>query len=330
MNPPLSLETKLGRAWAAIGALIWGATLFGPPLAGAVMHDVAQIMLLGPLILVPLTLSADHPPVEGTQPKLLAWLKRAIMISVGPSSWLVAASFYQAQSVEAALWLLPWLLTTGALALYALLTLKQRGDYNMANLATTASRLYLPGGAVWWMAWRAGFELLQFPLLIVLLTAMHFHFAGYMAPWLAAQAAEHQRATQAEQRLSLPLKVIVGGVISGMPLIAIGIQFSAGVELAATSIFTTSVMALGAYNLRQAPALWRTSRLGAAGVMISAMASFLTMLAAVMFVARHLTDLFNVTIPQMIMWHGWANGLGFALAGALGWVVLIHRRSVTA
>lgn len=309
---------KLARYVAALGGLIWTGTLFGPQLASDTMHDVAQIMLLGPLVLVPLTWSIEPTP----EPKLARWLAQLATWAMGPSSWLVAASFYTGQSIGSALMLLPWLLTTGAMMLHALLGLRRRPEHlkDIEQLAIVASRVYLPGGAVWWICWRAGFELLDFPLLIVLLTAMHFHFAGYMAPWLAAQAGRQQRRIKGA--IALPLKLIIACVISGMPLIAIGIQFSAGIELVATTIFTGGVIALGFYNLRQLPPIWRQDKRAAAGVAISALASFVTMIAAILFVARHITPAFGVTIPQMVTVHGWTNGLGFALAGALGWVSL--------
>lgn len=324
-HDPLETMTnhqKLARYVAALGALVWIGTLFGPLLASDTMHDVAQIMLLGPLVLVPLTWSIEPTP----EPKLARWLATAATWAMGPSSWLVAASFYTGQSIGSALMLLPWLLTTGAMMLHALLSIKRDPSRlkDMEQLAIIASRVYLPGGAVWWISWRAGFELLDFPLLIVLLTAMHFHFAGYMAPWLAAQAGLEQRHTSG--KLSLALKLIIACVISGMPLIAIGIQFSAGVELVATTIFTGGVIALGCYNLSQLPSIWRQDKRAAVGVAISALASFVTMVAAILFVAHHITPAIGITIPQMVMVHGWTNGLGFALAGALGWVSLTLTR----
>ena len=316
---------RLARGWAMFGGALWVGAQLGPPLAAPGLDEVARLMTLAPLVLVPLTWSQRQDASEGALERAIAW-------SLGPASALVLASFYAGQGWPQAALILPWLLVCAAMALSELLVLRlrlrDRAPIGWSRWARLAAHVYLPGGAVWWIAWRAGVELLGFPLLIVLLTAMHFHFAGYMAPWLASQAAAlgHAQTSSAARRRATG--VIVAGVMSGMPLIALGIQLSAPLEVVSTLIFALSIMALGGLNLTQLGELAKRDRLGAALLGLSALSSFVTMLAALAFVARHLTLALGVTIPQMVLVHGWVNALGFALAGALGWARCGDQRSV--
>lgn len=313
MQPKLK---KLSAINASLGALVWLTLWLAPRLGAHTEHDVARIMILAPLILVPLTLRIEHRPTSHPLEKRL-W--QFIVYTQTPFAALAVASFFCPKGIYA-LMIVPWFILTGAIALTGVINLWRDRGKHLHETCIDAGRIYLPGGAVWWIAYQAGFPLLDFPLLIVLLTAMHFHFAGYMAPWLSGQAARGWIWLRGQT--GNLWKALLIGTIMGMPMIAIGIQASKVIELIFVGIFTTSLIIVSLLNLSLLNKLWTHSKLATLGLTISGVSIFLTMFSALAFVARHLTDVFSLTIAEMVLIHGWANGLGFALCGALAWQVL--------
>ena len=96
--------------------------------------------------------------------------------------------------------------------------------------------VYLPIGGAWLVASRLGIQPLGFGDTIVLLTAIHFHFAGFAAPLLAGFAG---RAVRDRQTASQVVALAATGIILGTPLVAAGITFSPAVALVGAAIVST-------------------------------------------------------------------------------------------
>ena len=100
---------------------------------------------------------------------------------------------------------------------------------------------------------RAGLRPLGFPDLIVLLTAVHFHYAGFALPVLTGLVARVLGGPAAGAACL--------GVIAGVPLVAIGItdaQLAPGIlpprllELVASAITAASGLLVGLLQVRLA------------------------------------------------------------------------------
>jgi hypothetical protein len=202
---------------------------------------------------------------------------------------LAAASFLFDKGVFAAALAAPWFLFTCALVF-----LLQKSWQERCHLSRQAvwgfrfALLYLPIGGTWLVISRSGFEPLGFAEPIILLTAVHFHFAGFVGPILTG--------------LAKPPRWIQVGVIACPSLLAVGITLSPAIELVAALGLALSLGLTGLWQLRERSFLLRISS-------VSAMAG---MVFAGLYAFR------LVEIPTMAAWHGTTMALGFGVCGLLG------------
>jgi hypothetical protein len=151
----------------------------------------------------------------------------------------------------------------------------------------------------------------------VLLTAVHFHFAGFAAPLLAFAVRDalkwrsgdaHGLATTALLGTVCAPAVIAAGFVFSRP-----VQF-AGVLLSGASLILVSALA---WQARHA-VVERPARVL---VMISACSAVPAMALAAFYAAGEVQGELYVSVPGMALWHGLLNGVGFVLCGLLGWSI---------
>jgi len=310
------------RALPVVGALTWTGLLlarrpdpFGRPWAEA-------LLLLAPLVLVPLCVRllarVDPEPVP---PRL----RRAFLLLSLPASLSLIAALHRAPSAVAAMLAVAWLIVTLFLAAGGAQRVLSRGlRRSLAlpeDLAVDVARLLLPVGAGWAALACGGVRPLQFEDVIVLLTGVHFHHAGFVLPVLAARAA-HELPGR-------PARLACWGVMAGVPLVAVGItatQLGAGsaLELAAAWITGAAGLLVAWLHLRLA-----TRSDEPASVRILWTVAGLSLVVGAIFAAvygmRHAAGLAWPDIPWMRVLHGTPNALGFGVAGALAWTLRDRR-----
>src|SRR4051794_23041952 len=201
------------------------------------------------MTLVPLALSLLPPPA-GRWEALPLRLALPLLLVGMPGA---LAAFAVPQGVGAALLTLPWLVVAGLLALHGLARLLRLRPPHADQLCLGFGLLYLPVGAGWLTLARLGGDALGFQGVIVLLTAVHFHYAGLLASVIAAQVGGAVRAARPE--LWPAYRVVSAGVIVGPPLVAVGITFSRLVELVAVPLLALSLVGLALLTLRLLPSI---------------------------------------------------------------------------
>jgi YndJ-like protein len=185
----------------------------------------------------------------------------------------------------------------------------------LVQIALAVARIDLAVGGAWLVASRLGMRPMGIQEPVGLLTAVHFHFAGFATATIAAATlafAEKGGSQRWLRRvvllvLVLPYMVAVGFVISSPLKMTAAILFSASV--ATLAIFLRSV----ARQVGDATA--RTLLQVAAG------AVFAGMLFAAAYAVADFVGSDALTIPQMTRTHGILNAVGFCLPGLLGWLV---------
>jgi hypothetical protein len=177
-------------------------------------------------------------------------------------------------------------------------------------------------GAGWALFERAGIAPLRFAAIVVLLTAVHFHYAGFALPLLTGLAARALRGGAAQAACL--------GVVLGVPLVAVGItasQLGSGPLLEALAAWITALaglltawlhlrLAFRPYGAPLVHALWAITGLALAAGMV----------LAALYGSRAYLFIPWLDYPRMWAVHGSANGLGFAFCGLLAWN-LADRRS---
>jgi hypothetical protein len=311
-------KLAVSHASALLGALVWIALLAAPLPIDASLASIARLLLLAVLAITPLALPLAVPP-ERARYALLT--HRAATIAQPFAALLVAAAFVLPTGLTATLLAMAWALPTGLAALTGMLRMLARRNARADELCIDAGLIYLPVGAVWLLFNRLGLNPLGFGDTIVLLTAVHFHYAGFAAPILAGLLG---RQVASARPAAWPLfRLVAAGVIAGIALVATGItlaRYTPLVEVAAALLFAASLLGLAALTLGIGLPIM-TNHLARVLLAISAASLVVTMLFAAGYALGQFLGVPIVGIPRMVQVHGWLNAVGFVLCGLLAWMI---------
>ncbi|MAZ95054.1 MAG: hypothetical protein CMJ73_03315 [Planctomycetaceae bacterium] len=271
------------------------------------------ILIAAPFLIVPLGLwHLDREGVTGTG------LRRQGLIYF--ASWcsaiLLAISLLLPTGTWAGLLAIPWMLFTYILAGIGLVHFFRHVRSLNEQLCYSAALVYVAVGGTWAMVSRSGMQVMDFEPTIVLLTAVHFHYAGFALPLLSGLAIR----TMTRHHL---VRLMILLIIVGIPLVGVGIAGDPLVEIIAVGILTAGCVGLALVQLGIA---LRCSLEPARGLLlVSSLSLLLGMLLAVIYGMGEYRGEQLLGIPLMIPLHGIANSAGFSLAGLYGWRIL--RRS---
>lgn len=262
------------------------------------------LLLVGALVVVPLALPLAEPAAARTARRGRFAVARRLHLGAGA---LLTVSCVLSPGVTAGLLSLPWLAFTVLIAFFATLRFGARGGGPAGEVAIDAALLFLAIGGVWTAASRFGLPLLGFAEPWLLLTAVHFHFAGLVLPLvtgICARASPGWLATVAS-----------AGVMLGVPLVAAGI--TAGAHGMRTFECLAATWLSGA-ALLSAVLLGRAARRAGRtmpAVLLAVAAAALTIgmtLALVYAITMH-QGAPRLAIADMVATHGVINVFGFAL-----------------
>lgn len=315
-----SAHPTAGRPWAALaGGTIWLATVM--VLAPSPFETVwaRTLLMLSPLVLVPLGLSLVKTRDACASGPLFRTAEAIQM----PAALLLGGSLFLQPGLAAAALSVPWLVFTGLVALYGLTRAWDHIRGPLHDLTFDAGLVYIVVGGAWVVSDRLGFRPLDFDSVIVLLTAIHFHYAGFVLPLVTGLALRESKS-----RIGW---VAGAGVVSGIPLVAAGItatQLKLGSVLECVSASWLALAGMLAAWLHfelltQSLFIASIRRLWA----IAATSLFFSMLLAAAYGARFYLPIAWLDIPWMRALHGTANALGFGLCSLMGWVTLLRRRN---
>lgn len=293
------------------GAIVW---LVGV-LTGELDGIVALALALAPLVLVPLGMGmAATPAFAGTARRL--YDVATLAQPVGAVFVFVALAL-PSGGVGARLAAIPWLFVTGLLVLTALARGRNRGVWPLSETVIDAGLVYSAVGAVALVLYEFSITL-WFEPTIILLTAVHFHYAGFVLPVFTGLAG---RALG--QRADRGFHALTAVVLVGPALIAVGISFSPMVEVLAVGVFTIGVAVLAGYVVvRIVPTRPRTQ---GALLTLSGLALPVSMALALGYGIGTYTGLnpLGLNISTMITIHGALNAFGFAVFGMIGWRAVV-------
>ena len=256
---------------------------------------IEELLLAAPLIAIPLGLRF----VDGGEPAIgVARLFQPI------AALCVVASFQFQQGPVAGMLALPWLAVAGVCAWQAV------GYIRLSGFSPgLVGMVFFAVGGAWLAASRYGLAPMGFNEKIVLLTSVHFHYAGFSACVITMMAGLAMR----ERPGALRFAEI--SVMMATPLLAIGITYSRLVELIAAVWLAAGMIALGwllVTRVSGAYSGWRAVLLRAAGASLFASMSLAAAYAIGGFPERGPLD-----IPMMARTHGYLNAFGFAIPALL-------------
>ena len=335
------------------GVLIW---LIVGILAGLNVIEVGlveQLFLLAPLAIIPLGLRLIKIPAQAKRQQQLYGL---IRIAQPMCALAVVIAFVAPTGMLAGLLAASWFGLTGLMALLGLTRFIGRGltnpveggsevfdrgagkarpdrgrgklcPYNflkfwtqpLAEISSDVGLIYVAVGGGWLVLARLGLNPLGFADLVVLLTAVHFHYAGFAAPIMASMTGrELAKITQTTPRL---YRISVLGIMAGTPIVAAGITFSPLLELMGAVILATS-LAILAYLIILVALQAITHRPAQILLSLAAICLIAGMGLTYAYALGEFSGQAWVVIPDMVRFHGIANALGFGLGGLLAWNIL--------
>ena len=215
------------------------------------------------------------------------------------------------------MWLaLPWLAFTLLLAALAVdRIIRERPG--IQDWGQIAAMLFLPIGAGWAVLSRTGIRPFDFSPIIVLLTAIHFHYAGLVMPLLAGAMVRFH-----PDRIS---RATLFGVLAGVPFVALGITTTQlggpkEIEFLAAGMLAITGITLGVQTIRIAGQFAGFIR----GLLLIAGFSMIVALSwSGIYAAGQYGVIERWNIPFMVHSHGIINAVGVALCGLFGWHLVI-------
>lgn len=308
--------------WAQIcamaGAEVWAGMAVLARMGIARIGGIELLFLFAPLVIVPLGMELGRILEGGNrvaelarrvQPAGAACAVAAMWIPPGRSAGLVACGWLCVCLVAA------W---DGVRKLVPF-SWREAGRSARATVSVTVTMaiagIDLAVGGAWFVASRLGMRPMGIQEPIGLLTAVHFHFAGFATAMIGAAMLRFAER-RGEYRW---LKWLVPAV-TGLPyVVAMGFVISPVLKMAAATGFSLSVAGL-AICLRN---LGKSAGNGTARLLLQTAsgAVFAGMVLAGMYAVMDYLGNGALTIPQMARTHGILNAVGFCLPGLLGWLV---------
>jgi YndJ-like protein len=305
---------------AIAGGAVWIGLATASELRWARLTTIELLFLLGPLVIVPLGLGLCLQLNGKTQIGPPIRVARILQV---PAALCLVTSFWFPQGIVAMVAAFPWIVFGGLVGLEGLLALVRGQFRKLKSACMIVSFLYLPIGCAWLVASRLGLSPMHFQEPIVLLTAVHFHFAGFAAPVLASAAGVEAEKKAVVYRRAF--KAIAVGVLAGPGLLAAGFVIGPHLKLAMALLVACSEIGLSLFFLASVAAL--RSRLAQVFVTISAASVLFAMSLAGLWAIGEFPLQPFVHLDEMAKFHGFANAVGFVLCGLVGWTLSFGHRA---
>lgn len=311
---------NLGGAFLGASAWILVAA-FAP--ASLTFGILGKLFLFAPLVVMPLVLRVLRSPDRRTPDRNgrdLFLYRSAVRFQPFAAAAVLASFFFPVGPVSGALASV-WFVFTLATAFFGLSRFLSRGPAPVEETCLDVGLTYFAVGGAWIVVSRLGLQPLGFSDIVVLLTAIHFHFAGGVLQVLAGLTgrALFEGVTPSAFMRKL-YSTVVAGVIAGPPLLAAGITLSPPLEWFASLLLASSVLGLAGLFLnllgRKPPVISKV-------LLMTALASVaVTMTFAGVYAYGEWTGQTLLSINYMAQVHGIGNAFGFVLCSLLAFLKL--------
>jgi hypothetical protein len=312
MKTPIKIvteETAASRGFV-YGAAIWSAIAIASYFSWLRLDLVELLFLLAPWVIVPGALALT-PARTKSYPIGFVRSQRWIYFVAAA---LCTMSFLRPSGITAALLAGCWFLVCLCIALGGINRLLTFRAESFPQFCFAIGECYIAVGGVWLVMSRAGLHPAGFQEPIVLLTAVHFHFAGFLSSIFAGLTYNQLQFTN----WTKPLHLILLGALLGPGLLGISFLISPKLKLVAVILVVIGQCGLAIGIARISATIAR----GASSVLLALAAT--SVVAAMIYAAlwalgeyplQPMTDL-----SHMERIHGVLNSIGFGAIGLLGWL----------
>ncbi len=296
---------------ALLGAVVWLGMVAGTWSGWPQLGVIELLFLLAPWIVVPLATSLI-PPLDKSE--LLTGQRSALNWIIFGAAALATISFFLSTGILAASFAGAWLLVCALFGLRGFRRLWRYRAQSFSQFCFAVGEGYLIVGGTWLVASRLGLQPVGFQEPIVLLTAVHFHFAGFLSAVLAGLTYERLRET----RWSKPLGAALAGVVVGPGLLGLAFLVGPKVKLAAVMLIVVGQFGLATGMVRVA--LVTENPVGRAMLLLSSGCVVAGMALAASWALGEFPLQPFVDLGRMERYHGALNAVGFGICGLIGWM----------
>jgi hypothetical protein len=258
------------------------------------------------------------------------WICCSLLAVIATSSMLLfypvnkeALAYRVASWVGGVSWLgfTLWMFVIGGTSLWHFITTlvknkttKQKVPWE--RLPVASGWLLIAVGGLWFASLIVGKSPWDYDLRFTMLTALHFHFAGFALPIMTGRLMHFSRMNKLA--MTKILTIISPVLLVSIPTVGIGIAFSPFIEFVASTVLLTCCTMLALCQIHCAGFIKSYS-----GWLLSASATALiaSCVMAFIYAIGEYTGNPSLTIPIMIVSHGTLNSLGFSLLGLVGWTI---------
>ena len=322
MNKTLPHNRAFAQTTAMLGAAGWAAMAVLTRMRIARIGQIELLFLFGLLVIVPLgiELMRDLGETGKTIELTRALQPLGALFAVG-SMWMAPG---RKAGLVASGWLLICILIAidGAEELFSVCracgSLFRLRHPDCVRVVMSIARIDLAVGGAWLVASRLGMRPLGIQEPIGLLTAVHFHFAGFATATIAAMTLRF-RELRFQERADRWLRSLAIAIALLPYVIAIGFVTSHSMKMAAAVAFSACVAALAVFLRTCGKRAENTA--ARLLLQISAGSIFAGMIFSTAYAIADFVGSEALTIPEMARTHGLLNAFGFCLAGLLGWLI---------
>lgn len=313
---PGSQRSRILALCALLGLSLWTSLVLSGHLAGWILNPIERLFLFGVLVLIPLALHvldlSSLLRIHRT-----AFVSWEVLLFICTA--LVPVSFLLSTGNLAAMLVSGWAVLSFVLGWFGMRRILSRGLIRSYEVAIDIGVMCLPVAGCWLVASRAGATPLGFHEPIVLLTAVHFSFTGFLALTLIGIAG--RTLSRTTRLLRSAYACIVFLIILSIPMVALGIAVSpllemVGVVLTAGSLLWYAGVALVALVPRLSGVAVRLF------LTLSSLSLLGAMVLAIGYGVSEYVEYPHVDIPTMVEFHGPLNAYGFVLMGLLAWLMV--------
>lgn len=300
------------------GAALWLVSLLVRIGESPETELIERVLLFGLAVVVPLGLLVINGRDRNDEyPYLLALFAQPIC------AILVFVSFLLPTGPLAALTALSLLVLDILLAAFGLFRFTKRTTRRLEELSIDVALFYPLIGGVSLVFYQLDIQPFGFGATIILLTAVHFHFAGFATPIIAGMTGRFLRARGG---VGLGLKLAIVLVAVSMPIVAFGITLSPPIALLGTIFISIGMLMLSGFSLVSVLPQIAPIRIRVL-LSISALSPIVAMLLASLYAYSIVTKQLIINIPTMAVSHGLLNAFGFSFCGLLAWYFILSTRS---
>ncbi|MFZ4847282.1 YndJ family protein [Enterococcus casseliflavus] len=202
-----------------------------------------------------------------------------------------------------------WWMYTVFIALYAIFRLWETKIHRIEETSVLFGLIYLAGGGFWFFAYAAHLQIMQFGPLIILLTAVHFHYSAFLIPIFNGLLGRTIRKHR------MLYSWITWVILLSPLLIALGITYSKTLDVIAVSIYMAAIY-LHAFLVFTAAFRTKT---GTFLIRLSSAVLMITIAFSMIYSFGVFRQEVTLTINQMIWIHGFVNAFGVILPALIGW-----------